>query len=174
MDEYLGTIKAFGFGFAPRGWAMCQGQLLSIAQNSALFALLGTTYGGDGQTTFGLPDLRGRTLVGLGQGPGLSNYSQGQLGGTESVTLTANQLPAHTHPLALNAFQEAGNVASPTGASPATSGSLDPEYRTQGTPTTMAAQQTGQAGGSQPHENRQPYLAINYCICLDGLFPSRN
>ncbi|MBO0951055.1 phage tail protein [Fibrella forsythiae] len=174
MDEYLGVIKAFGFNFAPRGWALCDGSLLQIAQNQALFALLGTTFGGDGVQTFGLPDLRGRTLIGMGSAPGLQPYQLGQKGGVESVTLIAGQLPAHAHSFALNAYSEPGNVGSPAGASPAATGSLDPEYRTSGTVVPMASQQTGSNGSNQAHENRSPYLAINYSISLQGIFPSRN
>ena len=174
MDEYLGTIKAFGFGFAPRGWALCDGSLLAINSYQALFALLGTTFGGNGTTTFALPDLRGRMLIGMGSDPGLQPYEQGQKGGVESVTLTAGQLPSHTHSFALNAYSEPGNVGNPAGASPAATGSLDPEYRTSGTVVPMASQQTGSNGSNQAHENRSPYLAINYSICLQGLFPSRN
>lgn len=172
MDEFIGTIKAFGFNFAPRGWALCQGQLLPIAQNTALFSLLGTTYGGNGTTTFALPDLRGRMPIGQGQGPGLSNYVMGQMGGTENTSLIANNLPAHSH--TLNAYSEAGDVASPANALLATSGTLDPEYRASGTGVTMAAGAIGVTGGGQPFNNVQPYLVVNYSICVNGIFPSRN
>ena len=172
MEEFLGTIKAFGFNFNPRGWAKCEGQLISIASNSALFSLLGTTYGGNGTTTFALPDLRGRMPIGQGQGPGLSNYVMGQLGGTENTTLIGNNLPSHSH--TLNAYSEAGDVASPANALLATSGTLDPEYRASGTGVAMAPAAIGLTGGGQSFNNVQPYLVVNYCICVNGIFPSRN
>jgi microcystin-dependent protein len=172
MDEYLGVIKIFGFNFTPNGWMMCQGQLLPISQNAALFSLLGTTYGGDGRTTFALPDLRGRVPIGMGQGPGLSNYTPGQTGGTESVTLLATQLPSHNH--SLQGYSTAGTTASPAGALSANSGSLDPEYSQSGTLTTMSTQAIGNTGNNQPHSNLQPYIAFNYCICTNGLYPSRS
>ncbi|MFN0314574.1 MAG: phage tail protein [Burkholderiales bacterium] len=172
-DPYIGQIQAFGFNFAPRGWAQCNGQLLSIAQNQALFALLGTMYGGNGQTTFGLPDLRGRSPIHLGQGPGLSNYVQGEVGGVEVVTLSPQQMPAHTH--AARALAGNGNSkvaqnnvwAKDAGVSSATYSSAVPDAN-------MSAQAIANAGGSQPHENRPPYLAVNWCIALEGIFPSRN
>lgn len=172
MEEYLGVIKAFGFPFAPRGWAQCDGQLMSISANTALYSLLGTTFGGNGQSTFGLPDLRGRTLIGQGQGPSLQPYNPGQMGGTENVTLTTTQLPAHTH--SLQAYSTPGTTGDPTNALLAHSGSLDPEYSQSGTTTTMSPQAISAAGGNQGHPNMQPYLVINYCISLVGIFPSRN
>jgi len=173
MDPFIGTITLFGFNFAPRGWAKCEGQLLSIAQNQALFSLLGTTYGGDGRTTFALPDLRGRTPLGSGQGPGLEQYEQGTTGGAETVTLQQNQMPAHSH--SLNANSAAGNTASPTNAIFASTGAVDREYHAGGVANTaMSGQIIGPSGGSQAHENRQPYLVLNYCIALEGIYPSRN
>lgn len=172
MEPFLGQIMIVGFNFAPRGWATCEGQILSIAQNTALFALLGTMYGGNGQTTFALPDLRGRVAVGQGQGPGLSSYQIGQVGGVETVTLTTGQIPAHNHNL--RAVSEAGDVAAPANAFLAATGTFDPEYRASGTQVSMAAAAISQAGGSQPHENRQPYLGVNYVIALQGIFPSRD
>lgn len=173
MDPFLSMIVLFGCNFAPRGWAFCQGQLLPIAQNTALFSLLGTTYGGNGQTTFALPDLRGRVPIGFGQGPGLSSYALGQQGGAESVTLQITQMPAHTH--AFMATAEAGDTADPTSAFPANTGALDKEYKQA--PVNKVAMNTAAVetkGGSQPHINMQPYLAMNYCIALEGIFPSRN
>ncbi|MBO9592056.1 MAG: phage tail protein [Niabella sp.] len=173
MEPFLSMIVLFGCNFAPRGWAFCQGQILSIAQNTALFSLLGTTYGGNGQTTFALPDLRGRVPIGFGQGPGLSNYVLGQVGGTENVTLTINQIPAHTH--ALMATAEAGDTSDPTGAFPANTGALDKEYKQAPVnKIAMNAAAVETKGGSQPHTIMQPYLALNYCIALEGIFPSRN
>jgi microcystin-dependent protein len=173
MDApFIGMLALFGFNFPPRGWAQCNGQLLPIAQNTALFSLLGTQYGGNGTTTFGLPDLRGRVPIHLGQGPGLSNYSQGQVGGTENVTLLATEMPAHTH--TLRGITEAGSTAVPTGAMLANTGALDKEYGVPGTLTTMHASAISPAGSGQPHSNMQPYLVLNYCIALQGIFPSRN
>lgn len=165
-DYYLGEIRLFGFNFAPRGWALCNGQLMSISQNSALFALLGTTYGGDGITTFALPDLRGRVAIHQGQGPGLSSHVMGEVGGTETVTLTTNQMPSHAH----NPLGSAGAQTTnrPDGAAPAQGGN----YSTPDASHPMAT--TSVVGGSQPHNNVQPYLTMNYCIAVTGIFPSRN
>lgn len=175
-DVYLGFIAMFGFNFAPQGWAFCSGQLLSIAQNSALFALLGTTYGGDGVQTFGLPNLQSRVPIGMGTGAGLSNYTIGQSGGTENVTLLTTQMPAHTHQMMASGDTPTLNVAG--GNSLATSprsGTPMPNIYAAGftTPVGMGST-TSQAGNNQPHSNIQPYLAINYCIALQGVFPSRN
>ena len=172
MDPILGTIALFGFNFAPRGWAFCNGQLLSIAQNNALFALLGTIYGGDGRTTFGLPDLRGRVPIHFGQGPGLSSYSQGQNTGAESATLIVNNLPSHNHPL--NAKSEPGDTSAPGDAFLSNTGTLDREYKKTGTGVVMNAGAIGNAGGSQPFSIVQPSLVVNYCIALQGIFPSRS
>lgn len=173
---FIGEIRMFGGNFAPRGWAFCNGQLLSIAQNTALFSLLGTTYGGNGQTTFALPDLRGRAALHAGQGPGLSSYSQGQVGGQETVTLNQNQLPVHSH--TLNGVAAGGNQASPAGNLPAVeSTGTSMNYASPNPPTVsvpMAAQAIGNAGGGQPVPVVQPYLVINYIIALTGIYPSRN
>lgn len=179
MEGYIAQIILFAGTFAPRGWAFCQGQILSISQNTALFSLLGTTYGGNGQTTFALPDLRGRAPIGTGQGPGLSSISLGQMAGTENVTLLITQLPAHTHTVTVNprAVTEAGDTSNPTNAYLANSGALDKEFRAAGTFVNMGATATatsGAAGGSQPFGIRNPYLGMNYIICLEGIFPSRN
>ena len=167
-EPFIGEIRIFGFNFAPRGWALCNGQLLSIAQNTALFSLLGTMYGGNGQTTFGLPDLRGRVPVHFGQGPGLSNYSQGEVAGSETVTLTQNQAPAHSHLVA--ASNGAADSTRPAGKVPATGGG----YAAAGDGSTMNPAMVNSSGGSQPHENIQPYLVLNFCIAVAGIFPSRN
>lgn len=172
MEPFLGQIILVGFNFAPQGYATCDGQLLSIAQNTALFSLLGTTYGGNGQTTFALPDLRGRTPIHQGQGPGLSNRAIGESSGTEATTLITSNLPAHTH--TLNAVSEVGTVGAPAGAFLAATGSFDPEYRPSGTTVQLAPQSVGITGGSQPVNNMQPYLVLNYAIALEGIFPSRN
>lgn len=172
MEPFLGMISLFGFNFAPSGWAFCNGQLLSIAQNNALFALLGTIYGGDGRTTFGLPDLRGRVPIHFGQGPGLSSYSQGQVAGAETTTLILNNLPAHNHPL--NAVSQGGDTSAPAGAFLCDTGTLDRDYRSGGTGVIMNAGAIGNTGNSQPISIIQPYLAVNYCIALQGIFPSRS
>jgi len=168
-DPFLGEIKMFGGNFTPLGYAFCQGQLLPISSYDALFALIGTTYGGDGQTTFALPDLRGRVPVHQGQGPGLGNYTIGQMAGTETVQLLTGQLPAHTHSAAANS--NPGTSADPTGSYWAASADLRP-YSDQAPNGTM--QNSGSAGSSQPHDNMPPFLTINFIIALEGLFPSRN
>lgn len=171
-EPFLGMIATFGFNFAPRGWAMCSGQILPIAQNTALFSLLGTTYGGNGQTTFALPDLRSRVPIHFGQGPGLSSYDLGQSAGTENVTLTVNQMPAHPHPFQILANE--GDANSKVPLNTFFSGQSANFYNTAQDGTKMGPQTTAIAGGSQPHTNIQPYLAINFCIALEGIFPSRN
>jgi microcystin-dependent protein len=171
-SPFLGQIQIFPYNFAPRGWAFCSGQILPIAQNTALFSLLGTTYGGNGQTTFALPDLRGRVPNSSGQGPGLSNYTLGQVSGTESTTLTVNQMPAHAHPYVPTANEADGTTKEPLNAFLAKAGTNVYGASTDGTP--MGAQTTKATGGSQPFSILQPYLTLNYCIALEGIFPSRN
>lgn len=175
-SPFLGEIKLFAGNFAPRGWAFCNGQLLSIAQNSALFALLGTIYGGDGVTTFALPDLRGRVPVHLGQGPGLSNYPQGTTGGAETVTLAVTQIPSHAH--TLNASDLPGAATSPANnfiaePNPGLGKAANPAFNSSAS-TTLAPGAVSATGGGQAHENRPPYLTLNYIISLQGIFPSRN
>ena len=167
-NPFLGEIRLLPFNFAPRGWAFCQGQLLPINQNTALFSLLGTTYGGNGTTNFALPDLRGRVAVSSGQGPGLSNYVLGEQAGEENHTLITTEIPAHTHSAACNG--EDSNSANPTNHFPASQAT---GYSTTAT-AVMNSGVIGLAGGSQPHNNLPPYLALNYCIALQGIFPSRN
>ena len=177
-EPFLGMIAIYGFNFAPRGWAMCNGQILPIAQNTALFSLLGTTYGGNGQTTFALPDLRSRWPNHFGQGPGLSSYDLGQAAGTESTTLLITQMPTHNHTYVPRqaASGNAADNANPDGAFPAKAGVDMYTGTTDGTfmgsPT--AVQTTGNAGGNQPTPILQPYLTLNFCIALEGIFPSRN
>lgn len=172
MDPFLGEIVLFAGNFAPRGWAFCEGQLLSINQNSALFSILGTTYGGDGRTTFALPDLRGRAPIQAGNGPGLSPYSLGAKGGQETVTLTTNQIPSHNH--YINADINVGTTNVPTNHILANTAAFDDEYST-GTPNTqMNVNAVSHTGGDQSHENRQPFIAMNYIIALQGIFPSRS
>jgi microcystin-dependent protein len=175
---YIGQIIMFAGTFAPPGWALCDGRLLPIADNYMLFQLIGTTYGGDGQATFALPDLRGRIPVGQGQGPGLSNYAIGEQVGVEAVRLATAQLPPHNHPVAAvnapgNANGPAGNLLSALGGQAASGQYQVSAYAPSGTQTNLNARTIGPAGGSQPHENRQPYLSINYLIAVQGAFPSR-
>jgi microcystin-dependent protein len=171
-EPFIGQLMLVPYNFAPRGWALCQGQTLPIAQNAALFSLLGTTYGGDGVRTFNLPDLRGRVPVSSGEAPGLSPYVLGETLGVESVTLQTDQLPAHSH--AVNASANKGNKASPIGSYPASDAAgVTAEYN--GTPTgVMNAGVIASTGAGQPHENRQPTLVLNWIIAMEGIFPSRN
>lgn len=175
-EPFLAEIIMFAGNFAPRGWAFCQGQLLPIAQNTALFSLLGTTYGGDGRTTFALPDLRGRVPVGTGQGPGLPNINLGEMSGEAAHTLNVTEMPAHSHPAQAAGSANAGDSASPGGNTWATSTARDNVYTSAAPDSSMAASAVtvGAAGGSQPHNNMQPYLGMNYIIALQGIFPSRS
>jgi microcystin-dependent protein len=175
-EPFIGEIRIFAGNFPPRGWQFCQGQLLSIAQNTALFSILGTTYGGNGMTTFALPDLRGRVPMQPGQGPGLSPRTLGEMGGSENVTLLHNQMPAHNH--SVNASNAQGDNPVPDGGVWAVSiepNSGAPLNNYGGAPTTtMSPQSIGVAGGSQPHTNVQPFLCVNFIIALEGIYPSRN
>jgi microcystin-dependent protein len=194
MDPFLAEIVIFAGNFAPRGWAYCDGQLLAISQNSALFSLLGTTYGGDGRTSFGLPDLRGRSAVGPRHGPGLSSYQLGQRGGVETVVLTQNQMPSHSHNAiagtsggyipfstdpAENEIPQTGDVLAAANF-PGTLGATN--VKAFGPASSLVAGQAATSsaptilnnGGSQYHTNIQPFLSVNYIIALQGVFPSRN
>lgn len=178
MEGTIGEIRMFAGNFAPRTWAFCNNQILAIASNTALFSILGTTYGGNGQTTFALPDFRGRVAVGTGQGPGLPNVTLGELSGSNTVTLTTNNMPAHNHPLTGSITPQAATdgalVTDPTGKYPGP-GAF---YSVAGDNVNMAVipnnLAVGVNGGSQPFNNMQPYLGMNYIICLQGIFPSRN
>ena len=172
-DPFLAEIKMFAGNFAPQGWAFCNGQLIAISQNTALFSLLGTTYGGNGQTTFGLPELRGRAPMGAGSGPGLSQRFRGELNGVENVTLTASQMPTHSHS-ALGS-PSSGTQGSPAGATWASStgGRVPPPLYQNTTNTAMRTDLVGLAGGNQPHSNLQPYLVVTFIIALQGIFPSQ-
>jgi microcystin-dependent protein len=167
MEPFIGEIRLVPFNFAPRGWAICDGQLLPINQNQALFALLGTEYGGDGRTTFALPDLRGRVALGAGQAPGGSSYPLGATGGLETVALTTLQLPGHTH--AVHASNAAATTKNPATAYPAGGGAYAAQRNVR-----MKATMIGQTGGGGRHENRQPYLSLNYIIALQGIFPAHS
>lgn len=170
-DQFLAEIRIFGFNFPPAGWAQCNGQLMPISQNTALFSLLGTTYGGNGQSTFALPDLQGRAPMQQGDGAGLSPRNLGEMGGSESVTLLESEMPLHSHSLRA-ATQDNGdvNIVAPTASyAPSTGGSL---YQT--TPNAqLAYQAVAAAGASLPHNNMQPYLTVNFCIAMQGIFPQR-
>jgi microcystin-dependent protein len=170
-EPFVGEIRMFAGNFAPRGWAFCDGQLLAVSQNDALFSLLGTIYGGDGRTTFGLPDLRGRIPIHAGSGPGLSLRRLGAKGGVESVSLTANQLPSHSHPLQASA--QSATEALPEGKVLARS---DVDIYIEGeTPAeNMASTSITAVGGSQRHSNLMPFLCIHFIIALFGIYPSRH
>lgn len=187
MEPFIGQIIMFGGNFAPRAWAYCDGQLLSIAQNQALFSILGTTYGGDGRTTFALPDLRGRTPIHAGTGPGLTPRRLGQRSGSEVNVMSVTQMPNHTHLAAaeVHVSSDTASQASPEGGYPAIPSGRD----SSGQAVQMAAYSTtvnakagsgmvsvtvGNTGGQQPQNNMQPYLAVHYIIALQGTFPSRN
>ena len=195
-EPFIGQIQAFGFSFAPRTWALCQGQILPIAQNTALFSLLGTTYGGNGQTTFGLPDLRGRAAIGQGQGPGLQIYPIGQKAGVENVTLTVLQMPIHNHPFtasggaggAVKASSSPGLAAAPSATNPTLAAGSDsggsvtinlyngetPDITLNTGGGSSGGGTVGNNGGSQPLNILNPYLTINYSIALQGIFPTRD
>lgn len=167
-EPFLSEIRMFGFAFPPSGWGACNGQLLPINQNQALFALIGTTYGGNGQTNFALPDLRGRTPLHFGQGAGLQVRTLGESGGSESASLSTAQLPTHSHPLVAVGAAQTG---APAGAQLAAG--VAPVYRNAATSTVpLAVDSVGTTGGGQPHVNLQPCLTVNFSIALLGVFPS--
>jgi microcystin-dependent protein len=181
-EPYLGEIRIFGFNFNPTGWLLCNGQTLSISQYAALFALLGTTYGGNGTTTFQLPNLQGRVPIHMGS-DGVSNYVEGETGGVESVTLLANQMPQHNHLVNCDGSGTArggstfgvGTGGTPANNIPGLATSPSHAAYSNNTPNaTMAAAMIQTAGGNQPHENRQPFLVLNFCIAINGIFPSRS
>jgi microcystin-dependent protein len=186
-DQFIGEIRLFPFNFAPLGWAFCAGQLMSISQNTALFSLLGTFYGGNGTTSFALPDLRGRASICQGNGAGLTPRVQGEIGGEESLTLLASSLPSHVHVLTpggtVLAKNAAGDRRSPSGAVPAVeSAGVTATYSNAQPDASMlnggikfgGTATAGTAGNGGPHENRQPFLTLNYCIALLGVFPARS
>lgn len=177
-DPFIGEIRLFAGNFAPHDWALCDGRSLPVNQYQALFAVLGTIYGGDGKTIFKLPDLRGRVPVGMGTGPGLSKYVEGQYGGNEAVTLTTAQIPSHTHDFSLNGNSAAGNKTSPIGNYPATINDNNQQWGLSGYSDTSSGVMHGGTstvtGGNQAHSNLQPYLSINFIIALNGIFPTRD
>jgi microcystin-dependent protein len=172
-DPFVGEIRPFPFNFAPNGWALCQGQLMPISQNTALFSLLGTFYGGDGRSTFALPNLQGQIAVGQGQAPGLSQYSIGDTDGTQTVTLLQTEMPLHGHNVPVSTV--AGRIAtpSPSVVLGATSRGEPPMYSATAN-ALMSVAAGGSSGQNLPHNNMMPYLTISYCIALQGVFPSRS
>lgn len=175
VDAYIGEIRMFAGNFAPAGWALCQGQIMPISQNTPLFSLLGTMYGGNGTSTFALPNLCGTAPVAYGQGNGLQEWVQGEVQGSEGVTLISTEMPAHNHNIAANS--QPGIVDIPTNNYPANSQdsgfSGNTDYATTTPNTTLNPMALGVAGGSVPHNNMQPYLTVNYIIALQGVFPPR-
>ncbi|MES2056446.1 MAG: tail fiber protein [Pseudomonadota bacterium] len=177
-NPFVAEIRIFGFNFAPRGWAFCAGQILPISQNTALFSLLGTTYGGNGTSTFALPDLRDRAPMAPGQGPGLSDYVLGEQSGERDVTLLITEMPAHDHVLnaaTLNPINQAQNVPTPNSGAQLGTSNPGNAYSSVATPAVALANEALlPQGGGQPHDNLQPYLTLNFCIALQGVFPARN
>jgi len=171
-DPFVAEIRIFPFNFAPKGWAWCDGQLLPLSQNTALFSLLGTTYGGNGKSNFALPDLQGRAPMHPGQGPGLSLHDLGETGGSETVTLLESEIPAHTH--ALRASLDSGDVSIPGPTRSLASSSQGVIYNATNPVTPMAFEGLAPAGGDQPHNNLMPYLTFYFNIALQGVFPPRS
>jgi microcystin-dependent protein len=171
MDPFVAEIRIFPFNFAPKGWAFCDGQILPLSQNTALFSLLGTTYGGDGKSNFALPNMQGNAPMHPGQGPGLSLHDLGETGGSETVSLLESEIPSHSHNLRADVVDLADtNVPSPAASLALSSGGT----LYQGTANTqMDGQMLAPAGGDQPHNNMQPYLTLNFCIALQGVYPPR-
>jgi microcystin-dependent protein len=170
-DPFVAEIRIFPFNFAPRGWAWCDGQLLPLSQNTALFSLLGTTYGGDGKSNFALPDLQGRAPMHPGQGPGLSLHDLGETGGSETVSLLESEIPSHAH--AWNAKNSDGTSQSPVANQMAGGIGGIAQYAVPGAIVSLSDQMLAPAGGDQPHNNLQPYLTFYFCIALQGVFPPR-
>lgn len=172
MDPFVAEVRIFPFNFAPKGWAMCNGQLLPISQNTALFSLLGTMYGGDGKSTFGLPNIEGNVVLGVGQGPGLSDYFEGQEGGVSTVTLLETEMPSHKH--TANGINSAGDQTNPSAHCLAAGGGRSGQGYLDGSPPTQPFQVLNLTGNSLPHNNMQPYLTLNFCIAMQGVFPPRS
>jgi microcystin-dependent protein len=173
MDPFVAEIRIFPFNFAPKGWAFCDGQILPISQNTALFSLLGTTYGGDGKSTFALPDMQGNVPMHPGQGQGLSLRDLGETSGVESVTLLLSEIPVHTHSMMAQNTPANVNSPGPNTVSLARASGGGFTYGPVASSVNMAPQILSPAGGSLPHNNMQPYLTLNFCIALQGVFPAR-
>src|SRR5689334_22711736 len=171
MDPFVAEIRIFPFNFAPKGWAWCDGQLLPLSQNTALFSLLGTTYGGDGKSNFALPDLQGAAPMHPGQGPGLSLYDLGESGGAETVSLLESEIPSHSHPLKAALNPGTSRLPTPTVSLARSGGGSAYRPATGATIVPLSDQTIAPAGGDQPHNNMQPYLTLNFCIALQGVFP---
>lgn len=172
-DPFVAEIRIVGFNFAPTGWAFCNGQLLPISQNTALFSLLGTMYGGDGKSTFALPNLQGHAAMMHGQGPGLSLHFQGETGGADTVTLLQSEIPAHAHAMQAVSVPASASLAATGHALARSVGGSAYDAPAPGAAVTMAPQALSQAGGSLPHNNLMPYLTLNFVIALQGVFPAR-
>ena len=172
-DPFVAEIRIFGFNFAPKGWAFCAGQLLPISQNTALFSLLGTTYGGDGKSTFALPDLQGNAAMQPGQGQGLSQRFLGEMSGVESVTLLTSEIPLHTHQLKCATDPADNNLPTPDRVLANSQKEFGYQSVTNANLVNMAFQGLPPAGGNLPHNNMQPYLTLNFCIAMQGIFPQR-
>lgn len=171
-DPFVAEIRIFPFNFAPKGWAFCDGQILPISQNTALFSLLGTTYGGDGKSNFALPNMQGNAPMHPGQGPGLSLHDLGETGGSETVTLLESEIPAHSHGVQAQAVP-LGDVATPAGNTLSRPASGNLYLSTGASVVAMAPQAIAPAGGDQPHNNMMPYLTLTFCIALQGVYPPR-
>ncbi|MGE4369466.1 MAG: phage tail protein [Burkholderiaceae bacterium] len=169
MDPFVAEIRIFPFNFAPKGWAFCDGQILPLSQNTALFSLLGTTYGGDGKSNFALPDLQGRAAMHPSQGPGLSLRDLGETGGTETVTLLESEIPAHSHTLSTSS--RPADALNPGAQAVGTGNNA---FAPPGNAAVASPQALAPAGGDQPHNNMQPYLTLNFCIALQGVYPPRS
>jgi microcystin-dependent protein len=173
MDPFVAEIRIFGFNFAPKGWAFCDGQILPLSQNTALFSLLGTTYGGDGKSTFALPNLQGSVPVHPGQGPGLSLYDLGETGGTETVTLLDSEMPAHNHNLMTQVQPAGSNTADNASSISRSVGGSAFKATAFGTTANLAPEAITPTGSIFPHNNMMPYLTLSFCIALQGVFPPR-
>jgi microcystin-dependent protein len=176
-NPFVAEIRIFGFNFAPLGWAFCNGQILPISQNTALFSLLGTTYGGDGKSNFGLPNLQGSAPMHPGQGPGLSLHDLGETGGSDTVTLLQSEIPAHAHAInCLDGPRVAGQIGSPGNGILAKTGGSPANAYTSGVSAnqSMGTNMIAPVGGNQPHNNLMPYLTLNFCIAMQGVFPPRS
>lgn len=173
MDPFVAEIRIFPFNFAPKGWAFCDGQILPLSQNTALFSLLGTTYGGDGKSNFALPNMQGNAPMHPGQGPGLSLHDLGETGGSDTVSLLESEIPSHSHQMTAQANPGSVKLPGPSVALARSGGAAANTYGPASALVNMADQTIAPAGGDQPHNNMQPYLTLNFCIALQGVYPPR-